>query len=254
MLGIVLSDEIFAFALVFVRIGAALMLLPSFGEASIPARARLHFALGFTLIVAPLLSTSLPPLPAAPLELFVVILGEAVVGLFLGASARIMMSALHVTGMIFAFQSSLAAAQMFDPNQSSQTSVTGNFLTFVVVLVILSSDLHHLLLTGLVDSYAVFPAGGGWPAADGAEAIARLVAKTFRIGLQIAAPVLVAGFLLYLGAGLLNRLMPQMMVFFVLLPIQIMLAFAILMLSLPAIVYVFISFFDETWMSLTTNS
>ena len=252
MLGPLLTQEVFAFALVFVRLGAALMLMPTIGESTVPARTRLHLALAFTLVLTPVLADSLPALPGGALELFVLVLGEAAVGLFLGASARIVMSALHVGGMVFAFQSSLAAAQVFDPNQASQTSITGNFLNLLAVMVIFVTDLHHLLLAGLVDSYTVFPAGAPWPAADGANAMARLVADAFRIGMQIAAPVLVSGFLLYLGAGLLNRLMPQMMVFFVMLPIQITLAFVIFTLSLSGMLYLFINFFDETWLVLTT--
>jgi flagellar biosynthetic protein FliR len=252
MLGPLLTQEVFAFALVFVRLGAALMLLPTIGESTVPARTRLHLALAFTLVLTPVLAGSLPAVPGGALELFVLVLGEAAVGLFLGASARIIMSALHVGGMVFAFQSSLAAAQIFDPNQASRTAITGNFLNLLAIVVIFATDLHHLLLAGLVDSYAVFPAGASWPAADGANAMARLVADAFRIGMQIAAPVLVAGFLLYLGGGLLNRLMPQMQVFFIMMPIQITLAFIILILSLSAMLYLFINFFDETWLVLTT--
>lgn len=251
MLGSLLTEEAFAFALVFVRLGAALMLLPTIGESAVPARTRLHLALAFTVVLTPLLADSLPALPDNALELLALVLGEAAVGLFLGAGARIVMSALHVGGMVFSFQSSLAAAQIFDPNQAAQTSVAGNFLNLLAIVVIFVTDLHHLLLAGLVDSYALFPAGAPWPAADGANAVARLVADAFRIGVQIAAPVLVAGFLLYLGAGLLNRLMPQMMVFFVMLPIQITLAFAILTLSLAGALYLFADFFDQTWLFLT---
>jgi flagellar biosynthetic protein FliR len=252
MLATLLTEEVFAFALVFARLGAALMLLPTVGEAAVPARVRLHFALAFTVVLTPLLAAGLPAPPAGALSLFVMLLGEVVIGLFIGASARVVMAALHVAGMAFSFHSGLAAAQMFDPNQAMRTSISGNFLNLLALMVIFVSDLHHLLLAGLVDSYALFPAGSPWPAADGADAIAHLVADTFRVGLQIAAPVLVAGFLLYLGAGLLNRLMPQMMVFFVVLPMQIMLGFAILMVSLAAALGWFARFFDSSWLALTT--
>ena len=251
MLATLLTDQVFAFALVFVRLGAALMLLPTVGESAVPARIRLLFALSFTLVLTPLLAGRLPAPPDGALELAMVVVGEVVIGLFIGAGARIVMSALHVAGMVFSFHSGLAAAQMFDPNQSVQTSISGNFLNLLALMVIFVTDLHHLLLAGLVDSYAAFPAGSPWPAADHAEALAHLVGDTFRVGLQIAAPVLVAGFLLYLGAGLLNRLMPQMMVFFVVLPVQMVLAFGILMVSLSAALAWFTSYFDDTWLALT---
>lgn len=246
MLSALLTEQLFPFMLVFARLGAALMLMPTIGEAAIPARVRMHFALAFTLVVTPLLRDGLPPAPTAPMALFVLIAGEVIIGLFFGALMRIITAALHIAGMIFAFQSSLAAAQVFDPNQASQTSITGNFLSLLALLVIFVSDLHHLLFAGLVDSYVLFPAGVAPPLAESADAMARGLADAFRIGLQMMAPVVVAGFMLYLGAGLLNRLMPQMMVFFVVLPIQIVFAFSLLMLTLSAMIYWFTNFLDET--------
>lgn len=253
MLAELLSAELFPFFLVFIRLGAAMMMMPAIGENGVSTRARLLLAIALTAVVTPLIADTLPAQPAGPIDLGLLVIGEVVIGLFFGATTRMVMAALHVAGMIFAFQSSLAAAMMFDPNQSAQSSLFGNFLNLLAVVFIFATDLHHMLLRGLVGTYGVFPAGNMLPTADSADLFARVVSDAFRVGFQIAAPVLVTGFLLYLGAGLLNRLMPQMMVFFVLLPIQIMLAFAILMLSLPAIIYVFISFYDETWMSLTTN-
>ena len=74
------------------------------------------------------------------------------------------------------------------------------------------------------------------------------MSDAFRVGFQIAAPVLVTGFLLYLGAGLLNRLMPRMMVFFVIMPVQVTLGFAVLLLSMGAGLMWFMTFMDETVM------
>jgi len=250
MLDSLLGGSLFAFLIVFVRLGAALMLMPTIGEAPITPRARLHFALAFTLIVTPLVRDAMPAAPGSAAGLAVLVAGEAVIGLFFGALTRGIMAVLHVAGMVFAFQSSLAAAQLFDPNQSAQTSVAGNFLTLVALVLIFVSDLHHLLFTGLVDTYVIFPVGAPLPLDAGAEAMARVAADSFRVGLQIVTPIVVAGFLLYLAAGLLNRLMPQMMVFFVVLPIQIILAFAVLTLTLSAALYGFITFFDDTLATL----
>lgn len=246
MLSALLTEQFFPFALVFCRLGGAMMLMPTIGEAAVPSRVRIHFALAFTVIATPLIGQTMPAMPSAPLALFILISGEVIVGLFFGALTRVVTTALHVGGMIFAFQSSLAAAQIFDPNQSAQTSITGNFLSLLALLIIFTSDMHHLLLIGLTDSYHLFPIGEGFPWNEGADAMAHAVGDSFRIGFQIAIPVVVAGFLLYLGAGLLNRLMPQMMVFFIMLPVQITLAFTVLSLSLSAVLYWFINFFDET--------
>ena len=251
MLSALLTEQYFPFVLVFCRLGAAMMLMPTIGEAAVPSRVRLHFAIAFTVVATPLIGQTMPALPDGPLALFILIAGEVVIGLFFGALTRVVTTALHIGGMIFAFQSSLAAAQIFDPNQSAQTSISGNFLSLLALLIIFTSDLHHLLLVGLTDSYILFPVGEGFPWNEGADAMAHAVSDAFRIGLQIAMPVVVAGFLLYLGAGLLNRLMPQMMVFFIMLPVQITLAFTVLAFSLSAILYWFINSFDETLMMLS---
>ncbi len=240
-----LGAELFPFALVFLRIGAALMLLPTLGESTIPGRVRLHLALAFSVIVTPFLADKLPGLPPTIMETALLVLYETLVGVFFGVTARIMFTALHVAGMVFAFHSSLAAATMFDPNQTAQSSMAGNLMNLLAIMLVFATDMHHLMLRALVDTYVLLPAGVPPPIADTTEAITRTVSDSFRIGFQISAPVVVAGFLLYLGAGLLNRLMPQMMVFFVILPIQIGVGFGILMIALAAIMYGFLTFFGD---------
>lgn len=245
-----LSDQLFPFMVVFLRVGAALMLVPTLGENTIPNRIRLHIALGFTVVVTPFLQTQLPGIPESPVILVLLLIGEAVIGLFFGAIARFIMAALHVGGMIFAFQSSLAAANMFDPNQAQQSSLVGNFLGLLAILLLFAADGHHLILRAIVDTYVLFPPGAGLPFADSAAAGARVLADSFRIGFQIASPILVVGFLLYLLSGLLNRLMPQMMVFFIVLPLQITMAFTILIIILSTAMAWFLGFFDETMTNL----
>lgn len=243
-------DQLFPFLIVFLRLGAALMLVPTMGENTIPSRIRLHFALAFTVVVTPFIRDLLPGLPESPVELILLLLGEAVIGLFFGAITRLIMAALHIGGMIFAFQSSLAAANMFDPNQAAQSSLVGNFLGLLAILLLFATNGHHLILRALVDTYVLFPAGGALPFADSALAAARVLADAFRIGLQLASPVLVVGFLLYLLSGLLNRLMPQMMVFFIVLPLQITISFTILIIILGTAMGWFLGFFDDTMTTL----
>ncbi len=248
MLAELLPAELFPFFLVFIRLGAAMMMMPAIGENGVSTRTRLLLAIALTAVVTPLIADTLPAQPAGPFDLGLLIIGEVVIGLFFGATTRMVMAALHVAGMIFAFQSSLAAAMMFDPNQSAQSSLFGNFLNLLAVVIIFATDMHHMLLRGLVGTYGVFPAGNMLPTADSAYLFARVVSDAFRVGFQIAAPVLVTGFLLYLGAGLLNRLMPRMMVFFVIMPVQVTLGFAVLLLSMGAGIMWFMTFMDETVM------
>lgn len=229
-----LPINIFAFFLVFARIGSALMVLPGFGDAYVAPRFRLLIALAITLVVTPVVGADLPPMPDAPVSLLLVLGGEIAVGVFLGLLARLLMAALQIAGMIVAFQSSLANALTTDPVSAQQGALAGSFLSVIGLLVIFVTDLHHVMLRAVVDSYALFEPGTLPPVADFAEAMARTVSKSFGLGLKIAAPFVVVGIVFNLSVGLLARLMPQVQVFFIAMPLQIGLGFLVLGFTLSA--------------------
>ena len=244
MLEEILPAEIFAIMLIFVRVGAATMLLPVYGEPFVSPRLRLLFALMVSFVVAPVLSKSLPKMPESASLLTLLILGEVLIGVFLGTIARMFMAALTTAGMLIGYMSSLANALTNDPSAAQQGSIAGSFLSLVALLTIMTLDLHHMLLMAVVDSYALFVPGQVPPIADFSEMIARTVAETFVLSFQIAAPFVVVGLIFYLGLGLLGRLMPQMQVFFVAMPLQIAIGLAMLFIALPVTVRWFIDSFE----------
>ena len=244
MLEEILPAEIFAIMLIFVRVGAATMLLPVYGEPFVSPRLRLLFALMVSFVVAPVLSKSLPKMPESASLLTLLILGEVLIGVFLGTIARMFMAALTTAGMLIGYMSSMANALTNDPSAAQQGSIAGSFLSLVALLTIMTLDLHHMLLMAVVDSYALFVPGQVPPIADFSEMIARTVAETFVLSFQIAAPFVVVGLIFYLGLGLLGRLMPQMQVFFVAMPLQIAIGLAMLFIALPVTVRWFIESFE----------
>jgi flagellar biosynthetic protein FliR len=239
-----LPADAFAFLIVFARIGAAMMVLPGFGEIYVLPRTRLLLALAVTVVVAPLVSRFLPAMPPSPLELFLILGAELVIGLFLGTLVRMLISALHVAGTIVGFQSSLASASMFDPANAQQGSLIGTFLGVMGIVMVFVADLHHPMLNAVVDSYTLFSPGGALPWDDFSDLMTRTVAHAFALGMQIAAPFLVVGLVFYLGLGLINRLMPQMQVFFIAMPLQIALAFFIMALTISAAMLWFLNDFQ----------
>jgi len=219
-----LPSTAYLFMLLFVRIGAILMLMPALGEDMIPARLRLGFALAFTLVVYPLLSPQLPAMPDDMMAIAGFIFHELAVGLMLGAIVRITVMATTVAGAIIAFQAGLSAAMAADPTQVGvQGAVFGSFLSFLGMTLIFATDLHHVALAATYDSYAVFPLDAPLMFDDAAQLAIRTVAGAFSVGVQMAAPFIVFGLVFNLGAGILARLMPAMQVFFVLMPANIIL-------------------------------
>jgi flagellar biosynthetic protein FliR len=250
MLGQILPAEIFAFMLVFSRIGAAVMLLPGIGENYVFPRIRLALALGLTLIMYPLVRDGLPIMPASALALAVLIFGEVIIGVFFGGAARLLMSCLHVAGVVISFQSSLAFAQTVDPNQGTQGAVVAALMAIIGVVLVFSTGLHMLLFAGIRDSYIMFPAGQAPPLDDFAQLVTHLVAASFNVGMQMAAPFIIYGLLFYIGLGILQRLIPNVQLFFIAVPAQMMMAFLMMTLVLSSSLMVFLDFFEENALKL----
>ena len=241
----ILALNVFGFFLIFARIGVAMSLLPGFSAAYVNIRVRLLLALAISFILAPVLASRLPGLPETPVGLGLLVLGEVIIGAFLGTVARIIVAALQIAGTIISLVSSLANALVQDPIVNQQTSTISGFLSTVGVLLIFVTDMHHMMLRAVFDSYTLFLPGNALSMGDMAMVIARHVADSFALGLQLASPLVVTGFTYYLGLGLLTRLMPQMPVFFVGLPIQIVVQLSVLLLTLSGMMLVFLSRFGD---------
>jgi flagellar biosynthetic protein FliR len=244
------AEEAFRLLLVFVRIGSAMVIMPGFAEAYVTARVRLFLGLGLSIILVGPLAPSLPPLPDEPLALARLLAAEAVLGLFIGTIAKVLFAALHIAGTTIAFHSGLAAAAIFDPNEATQGTLPGNFLTTTALVLLFVTDAHHLLVQALAASYATLPAGQALPWGDMAELLARLVDQAFGLGLRLAAPIVLVSVLTYLAMGILNRLMPTFQVFFIALPLQVLAAFATLMLSFAAGLLAFFAFLENGLLGL----
>jgi flagellar biosynthetic protein FliR len=240
----VLPALIFSVLLVFARVGAIVMVLPGFGEPYISPRVRLAIAVALSILVQPVIGASLPAAPEQPILLLPLLGGEVLIGVFIGGAIRLLVSALHVAGIVISFQTSLGFAQFFDPAQGSQGALLGSFLTIMGITLIFMADLHHLMLMGVVDSYELFPAATAPPVEDFAEMVAQTVAGSFLVGMQMSAPFIAYALLLYIGMGLVNRLMPQMQVFFIVMPIQIMFGLLFFMMTLGAVALWFLEHFE----------
>lgn len=229
-----LISSALAFMLGFVRMGTAVMILPGIGDTFVNARVRLYFAVGMSFVLLPIIMNKLPdPMPGT-LGLLTIICLEFIIGLFYGTIARIFMTALDTAGMLISFTSSLSNAQMFNPGLASQGSLMGAFLTVTGMMFLFATNMHHLLIMGIIESYEFLPLGGLPDVGSMAELVARAVSASFLIGIQIGMPFMVITLMIYVGMGVLSRLMPQVQVFILALPLQILVSLLTLALVLSA--------------------
>jgi len=233
-----------AFLLTFARVGTMVMLLPGVGELSVPSRVRLTIALALTAILLPAHQKAY----AVDLKTFgpvlVLLFQELVIGAVLGLTARLAISALQVTGSVVAQQLGLGFVTAIDPTQNQQGLLVGNFLTVLGVALVFATDLHHLVIAAMNDSYTIFQPGELPLMGDAAQHVTRIIATAFRIGIQLSAPFLVFGLLFNFGLGILSRLMPQMQVFFIGLPLSILLGLLLLLLVIGAMMGTFVGYLE----------
>ena len=240
-----LVSGVLAFMLTFTRIGTAIIIMPGLGDSFVSTRVRLHMTLAISFVLFPFLLPHMPsPLPTT-FALVSLIAMELVIGLLIGTVARIFMTALDTAGMVISSQSGLANAQVFNPTLAAQGSLIGAFLSMTGAVLIFATNLHHLLLTGLVESYQMFPLGSVPDAGSMAELITRAVSASFMIGAKLAIPFIVVTLLIYVGMGVLTRLMPQVQVFLVVLPLQILMAIILLSLVAAALFHHWLTHYES---------
>jgi flagellar biosynthetic protein FliR len=181
----------------------------------------------------------------------VVMLQEIFIGVVLGATARVTLSALQVAGSVIAQQMGLGFVTSVDPSQGQQGLLIGNFLTMLGVTLLFATDSHHLVIAALNESYAIFAPGETMSSGDVAALATRAFAGAFKIGLQLSAPFLVFGLIFNIGLGVLARLMPQMQVYFVGSPLAILAGFLVFAAVLAAIMGSFLDYFNGVMHDMT---
>ena len=230
------------FLLIFARIGTMVMLLPGLGELSVPVRVRLTVALVLTAVLLPLHRSAYVLDLRTFGPMITMLLEELLIGVVLGLTARLTISALQVAGSVIAQQLGLGFVTAIDPTQGQQGLILGNFLTLLGVTLIFATDLHHLVIAGLHDSYRLFRPGEVPVVSDVASLVTNTVTGAFRVGIQLSAPFLVFGLVFNVALGVLSRLMPQMQVYFVAVPLSIMIGFLILLIVVGAMMASFLAY------------
>lgn len=219
---------------VFVRVGAALFLVPGLGERAVPVRLRLAAAAALALILAPLIAPMVGPAPETPAGLVRVLLAEAVAGLVIGLAFRLLVTGLQIAGSIAA--QNVSVSQMFGAGVAPEPEPTiATLLAMGGIVLALQAGLHVHLVAALAGLYGPLPFGELPGSGELAEWATARVAEVFAFGLSLALPFVAVAFAYNLALGALNRAMPQLLVALVGAPLLIGLGMLTLYLALPEI-------------------
>jgi flagellar biosynthetic protein FliR len=229
-----LSAQLFtAYLLLLGRVFGLFAAMPLFSERTVPWQAKVGLALSTAFLLLPV-ARDIPPLPAD--NYIVLTLGfvrEGLLGLSIGYLARLLFGAFQFAVNLLDFQSGLSFAEVVNPG-SDALSVIGQFLNTLMLLLFLELDGHHFLLRALASTVTLVPLGYGAPPLPSAQVVATLFGQLVVLGLQLALPAVLILLLIDVAFGIIGRVVPQLNVFLVALPVKIMVCLLTIGWTLPA--------------------
>jgi flagellar biosynthetic protein FliR len=231
--GLAIEPQLWALLFVMVRVGAAFVFAPVFGNVSVPLPVRITLSGAIGVLVMGTNSIT-PPAEVFSLVTFVAVAAEAMVGLALGFVLQIAFAAPLIAGEIIGGAMGLGFANMIDPNSGRSSPAIGQFLSILLTLLFLSLDGHLVLVDMILRSYQAMPPGAAWLSAGQLRDIALFGGYAFLAGLLLALPV---GFLLLclnLVVGMLSRSAPALNLFSVGMPASLAAGVVAMAVAFPA--------------------
>ena len=209
------------------------MVAPIFGHRTWMARAKVGLAFTVSIILFPLVAESTPEIPVGVLPYALMMIKEVLMGVVMGFVVLLLFVGIQFAGQLAGLQMGFGIVNVIDPQSSNQVSIMGQFLNVLAILLLLSLNGHHTILTGLVTSFETIPLGGVELKVGLMYKMITLTTQVFVIAVQISAPIMTALFLVTVALGVLARTVPQMNVFMVGFPVQITVGLGAFLVCLP---------------------
>lgn len=238
-----LLKDFFDFFLVFCRVLGVFSLMPFVSQKEIPGRIRLFISLGFAFLMLPIIKIeSSHEMHFSTLMKGMIV--ELIIGSFIGALTRMIAMLLDYVGHFLSDFMGLSSANSFNPNLPESTLLSNFFNVFGVIL-FLSLDLHHLIFSAFIKTYTLFPMMKLIHFGEYSKSLIQVVSQTFQVSLQLSAPLLIVFLISQLTLGFLGRIIPQVQLFFITMPLQLWIGFIVLSMIASSILVYYTEFFQS---------
>jgi flagellar biosynthetic protein FliR len=226
------EGELWRLLFAMTRIGAALLAAPFFGSTNVPVQLRVGITGAIAVMVCAWTPLQPPP-QVISLDGFVILAGEALIGLALGFVLQIMFAAPLIAAEVISGTMGLSMATATDPQSGQGSTALGQFYSIVLVLIFLAVGAHLQFLTLVIESYRVFPPGETWLGAERLEEIAAFGTEMFITAVAIALPVTLILLIVQMLTGVLSRSAPSLNLFALGLPAGVLTGIAALIIAFP---------------------
>ena len=229
--------EIVKFFACFVRVGGLFIMLPFFGDNTIPPVARVFLSFTISLVLFPIVSHSPGSaafqIPINDLGIFLLVIKEALIGIGIGFLAKMFFDAIGFAFGFMGLQMGFNMASAFDHHLESQTPIITQLMLALATLLFLATNGHHLFLTVLSKSFELLPLGGGNISREFLLYVFDTTSKVFWIAVKLSAPMALTVFLINCAFGIVAKAVPQINVLVVSFTVNILAGFLVITLILP---------------------
>ena len=244
------GDSVLAGFIIFCRIGACLMLMPGISSARVPVRSRLFIALLVTAALLPVLMPEARRIgqDVSPLALVRVMASETLIGALIGMLARIFFLALETLATSIAYNIGLSANLGGTIDESLPLPALASLFTLGATMLLFASDQHWEILRGLVASYRAMPIAAGFDNRHALVEIGDTLSASFGVALRVSSPFMLYALIVNLALGLVNRMVPQVPVYYISLPFVVAGGIYLLALSIRQSLDAFMVAFSQ-WLA-----
>lgn len=195
------------------RTGGLMTFAPFLGDDAVPARVKA----GFTLVLTAMLYgvCSVPAFQLDAINWTRIVISEAAVGLLMGLSVRVVLEGMQIAGQLAGAQLGFSLAAIIDPQTNIETPVLAVFHQMIALLIFLQLDVHHWILRAIAKSFEYLPVGAAMITLATVRELVRAAGGMWLIGVQIAAPILLATMLVDVTVGFLSKASPQLPALFI---------------------------------------
>ncbi len=212
---------------VALRVGGLLTFCPFLGDQAIPNRIKAGLLIALTALLLPVVT--LRPAPPGPVDWARMVLGEWLVGVLIGLSLQVVFEAMQFAGQIAGIQLGLSLATLFDPQSQAESTALPVFFNLITLLLFLQLNVHHWVLRALERSFEYLPVGSAVATQLLSRDLVRVVGALFVLGIQIAAPVLLATLMIDIVISFISKASPQLPALLMGIPVKSLTGYALLM-------------------------
>jgi len=233
------------YVLVFARTSSLVATMPILGYNTVNIRIRLALGLLLTLIIAPSIADNYTLNYTSMGPLVLDVMREIFIGLLIGFGTRLIFEGFSMAGSFIGLQMGMAIMNVFDPSSQQQQPIISNFWLMIIIIFFLVTESHHFLIEVIYFNFQQIPVAGATINPVLGESMVVGGRMIFDLALRFAAPVMVFLLLLDVAIAFMARVMPQLNIFFISLPLKIGSGIFLLIISLKIFQTLFAYIYSE---------